>query len=101
MASLYFDKTSELIIKYSSWHSVEAISPIYFTILMALFAFSLTGAIRIWKFHRDGFFIYLISQITILFLPSFWIDWNAFSVVNAIITAVFILGYGWNWKWLK
>ncbi|NOR75552.1 MAG: hypothetical protein GQ525_10380 [Draconibacterium sp.] len=101
MASLFFDKTSALIIKYPSWHSVEAISPIYFTILMALFAFSLTGAIRMWKFHRDGFFIYLFSQIIILFLPSLWINWNAFSVVNVIFTAIFIFGYGWNWKSLK
>lgn len=101
MASLFFEKTSELIIEYSSWHSVEAISPLYFTVLMALFAFSLTGAIRIWKFHRDGFFLYFISQIVILFLPVIWIDWNAFSVVNAIITTVFILGYGLHWRWLK
>ena len=100
-ASLFFDKTSELIIKYSSWHSVEAISPLYFTVLMALFAFSLTGAIRMWKFHRDGFFLYFISQIIILFLPVVWINWNAFSVVNAIITTVFILGYGWSWRRLK
>ncbi len=101
LASLFFNKTSELIIEYSSWHSVEAISPIYFTVLMALFAISLTGAIRIWKFHRNGFFIYSISQIVILFLPVIWIDWNAFSVANAIFTSVFILGYGWNWRRLR
>ena len=101
LASMFFDKTSELIIEYSSWHSVEAISPIYFTVLMALFAISLTGAIRIWKFHRDGFFIYSISQIIILFIPIIWINWNAFSVANAIFTAIFIFGYGWKWKLLK
>jgi len=101
MASLFFDITSVLIIEYSSWHSVETISPLYFTVLMALSALSLTGAIRMWKFHRDGFFIYSISQIIILFLPVVWINWNAFSVVNAIITIVFILGYGWNWRLLK
>ena len=101
MASLFFDKTSELIIEYSSWHSVETISPLYFTLLMALSAISLTGAIRMWKFRRDGFFIYSIVQIVILFLPVIWIDWNAFSVANAIFTTVFILGYGWNWRRLK
>ena len=101
MASLFFDITSELIIEYSSWHSVETISPLYFTVLMALSALSLTGAIRMWKYHRDGFLLYSISQIIILFLPVVWINWNAFSVVNAIITIVFILGYGWNWRLLK
>ena len=97
LASLFFERTSELIIKYSSWHSVETISPLYFTVLMALFAFSLTGAIRMWKFHRDGLFLYSISQIVILFLPVVWINWNAFSVSNTIFTTVFIWGYGWNW----
>jgi len=101
MASLFFDKTSELIIEYSSWHSVETISPLYFTLLMALSAISLTGAIRMWKFRRDGFYIYSIVQIGILFLPVIWIDWNSFSVSNAIFTGVFILGYLLNFKYLK
>jgi len=101
LASLFFEKTAELIIKYSSWHSVDAISPLYFTILMALFALSLTAAIRMWKFHRDGIYLYFFSQLIILFLPVIWIDWQAFSVSNAITTCVFGIGYGWNWKRLR
>lgn len=101
LASLFFEKTSELIIKYSNWHSVEAISPLYFTVIMALSAGSLIGAIRIWKLHRDGFFIYLFSQFIILFLPAIWIGTNSFSVTGAIFTAVFIGGYALNWKWLR
>ncbi|NQU55356.1 MAG: hypothetical protein HQ522_22800 [Bacteroidetes bacterium] len=101
LASLFFEKTSELIIKYSSWHSVEAISPFYFTILMAMYALSLTAAIRIWKFHWDGFYLYVFSQTVILFLPVVWINWNAFSVTNTIVTGIFIVGYGLNWKVLK
>lgn len=101
LASLFFDKTTELIIKFSSWHSANTISPLYFTILMAMFALSLTGAIRIWKLHRDGFYLYILSQLIILFLPVIWIDWNTFSVTNSIVTGVFIVGYGLNWKYLK
>lgn len=101
LASLFFETTSELIIKYSSWHSVDAISPFYFTFLMAMFALSLTGAIRIWKFHWDGFYIYFISQLIILFLPTIWIDWQTFSVTNAIVSSIFILGYGINRKQLE
>ena len=93
LAALFFEKTSELIIKYSSWHSTEAISPFYFTLLMALFAISLTGAIRIWKLHRDGFFLYVFAQLAILFIPVIWIDWQAFSTTNAIFTTVFVAGY--------
>ncbi|MDO8952766.1 MAG: hypothetical protein Q7U86_09090 [Draconibacterium sp.] len=101
LASLFFEKASEQIIKYSNWHSVEAISPLYFTILMALSAISLTGAIRMWKLHRDGFFIYTIAQIILLFLPVIWLGWNSFSVTGAIFTAVFVAGYAMSWKRLR
>ena len=101
IASLFFQKTSGIIIKYSSWHTTEDISPLYFTVLMALFALSLTGAIRMWKRHRDGLYLYAVSQIIILFLPVIWINWQAFSTTNAIFTLVFIVGYGVNIKWLK
>ena len=101
LAALLFERTSELIIKYSSWNSVEAISPLYFTLLMALFALSLVGSIRMWKRHRDGFYLYSIAQLIILFLPAIWINWQAFSLSGAIFTTVFIVGYFLNWKWLK
>lgn len=101
LASVFFEKTSELIIKYSNTHTVEAISPLYFTLFMALSAISLTGAIRMWKLHRDGFFLFTVSQLIILFLPVIWLGWNSFSVTGAIFTAVFVVGYGMNWKWLR
>jgi len=101
LASLFFEQVGGLIIKYSSWHSVEAISPVYFTLLMALFALSLTGAIRMWKLHRDGFFLYIFAQLLILFLPVLWINPQAFSETNAIFTTIFIVGYSINLKYLK
>ena len=101
IAALFFEKTSEFIIKYSNWSSVDAISPVFFTALMALMAISLTGAIRMWKFHRDGFFLYIFSQLGILFLPAIWINWEAFSATNAIFTGVFFIGYGMNFKHLN
>ena len=100
-ASVFFEELSSVIIKYSSWNTTTQISSFYFTILMVLYAVSLTGAIRIWKLHRDGFIIYTISQLAILFLPVIWINWNALSVTNAIFTAIFILGYALNLKYLK
>jgi hypothetical protein len=101
LASVFYERASEIIIKYSNWHSVDAISPLYFTLLMVLSAISLIGAIRMWKLHRDGLFIYTISQLIILFLPVIWLGWNAFSVTGAIFTGVFVVGYAMNWKWLK
>jgi hypothetical protein len=98
LASVFFEKFSEIIVKYSSWHSVDEISPLYFTILMALNAVSLAGAVRMWKLHKDGYLLYIIAQLGILFLPALWIDWYAFSLTNAIFTAVFFIGYGINWR---
>lgn len=101
LVSVFFERAAKFIIKYSYYHSVEQISAFYFTALMVLFALSLIGAIRMWKLHRDGFFLYTISQISILFLPVVWMDWQAFSATNAIFTAVFVIGYGLNWKFFR
>ena len=101
LASLLFEKTVELVIKYSAWSSAESLSPLFFTILMVSYAISLTGAIRMWKAHRDGFFLYFFSQITILFLPILWMNWQSFSTTNAIFTGVFLVGYGLNWRWFR
>lgn len=98
IAALFFKDASEFIIKYSRWSSTEAISPLYFTLLMALNAISLTGAIRMWKLHRDGFLLYVLSQLIIVFLPMIWIDAQAVSVSNAIFTVIFIVGYGLNFR---
>jgi hypothetical protein len=97
-AALFFEEASEFIIKYSSWSSTEAISPLYFTLLMALNAISLSGAIRMWKLHRDGFYLYLFAQVIILFVPAIWINFEAISTSNAIFTILFITGYGINYR---
>lgn len=101
IASLFFEEATNLIVQYSSWHSTESISPVYFTVLMALSALSLVGAIRMWKLHKDGFFLYTFAQIVIVLIPVIWVGSHAFSVTNTIFTAVFITGYGLNFRWLK
>lgn len=100
-AAIFFEKSKEIITQYSSMYSAESLSPLYFTALMALYALSLVGAIRMWKLHRDGFYLYLLVQLIILFLPLVWIDGEAFSTTNAIFTLVFIAGYSINFRQLK
>lgn len=101
LASVFFNQASAFIIKYSNWHSTEAISPLYFTLIMAVSAVSLTGAIRMWKLHRDGFYIYSVAQIILLSIPIIWLGWNAFSVNGAIFTVIFVGGYGLNLRQLN
>jgi hypothetical protein len=101
VASLFFEKTKELIVAYSAMHSAEELSPLYFTALMALYALSLVGAIRMWKLHRDGLYLYIIVQLIILILPLIWIGGESFSTTNAIFTLIFIAGYSINIRHLK
>lgn len=101
LVSVFFDRAAEFIVKYSYYHSVEQISAFYFTVLMALFEISLTGAIRMWKLHRDGFFLYTFSQLTILFIPVIWMNWQALSATNAIFTVIFVGAYALNWKYMR
>jgi hypothetical protein len=101
IAALFFDEISELIIRYSSWHTTHAISPDYFLLLMVFYSLSLIGAIRMWKLHRNGYFIYVPAQLAILILPAIWLDWHALSVTNTFFTLVFIAGYTYNLKYLK
>ncbi|MDD2380649.1 MAG: hypothetical protein WCY58_04065 [Mariniphaga sp.] len=100
-AALFFEKSASFIVNYSSWHTTESISPVYFTLLMALFALSLTGSIRMWKLHRDGFLLYAFAQLAILFVPVIWLNWGAFSTANAIFSVIFLVGYGLNLRVLK
>ena len=101
VASLFFEKTKDLIVTYSSMHSAEGLSPLYFTALMALYALSLVGAIRIWKLHRGGLYIYVATQLLILFLPVIWMGGESFSTTNAIFTTIFVVGYTINFRYLK
>jgi hypothetical protein len=101
IASLFFDEISEIIIRYSSWHTTSDISAVYFLILMVFYSISLMGAIRMWKLHRNGYFLYVPAQLVILLLPVIWINLQALSVTNTFFTIVFIAGYTLNMKFLK
>lgn len=101
LAAIFFEQVSRLIVQYSSWHSTDTVSPLFFTLLMVFYALSLTGAIRMWKLHRDGFIFYVISQVAILFVPVIWINWNAFSFTNSIFITILIIGYTLNLKKMK
>lgn len=99
--SIFYEDAVILINKYSSVSDAGSLSPIFFTLLMFFHAVSLTGAIRMWKLHRDGYFLYMAAQVAILFLPVLWINSNSFSSTNAIVTGIFILGYTLNYKKLN
>jgi hypothetical protein len=54
-----------------------------------------------WQQHRDGYFMYRLAQLVIVFQPVIWVNGAALSVTNLIFTIVFMAGYAWHWKWLS
>ena len=93
LAALFFNPAKAWIISVTNSTSMDRITPLYFLLFMALCLLSFVGAVKIRKWQKAGLFFYLGAQLTMLFLPVIWLDWNAFSVVNAIFTTIFLLIY--------
>ncbi len=100
-AAIFYGKTQEIIVKYSSMHSTEQVPPVYFFIFSFLFAVSLFGVIQMWKMKKAGFFIYLAAQMAIFSFPLLWIGKEAFSAVALIFTTIFCLAYAIQFRNLK
>jgi len=65
----------------------------YFLINAALFIFSFTGAILMWKLRRSGFHFYTIAQILLLIIPLIFLKNFQLPGMNILLTAVFVLTY--------
>lgn len=98
LAGAFYGKSQEYILKYSSMHSTEELSAVYFLLMGFLFGSSFFGVHRMWKLKRSGFFIYLAAQLTILMLPLLWLGTGAFSAVVLIFTVLFAGAYASQYK---
>ena len=101
IATIFFNFVTEKIRMVTNITATEKLSPIYFAMLMAAFSVSLAGAIKLYRMQRAGIYFYLPAQLTILFLPVFWLGSNAFSATNAIFTILFSAVYLAHYKLLK
>ena len=93
LAALFFSPAKAWIISVTNSTSMDPMTPQYFLLFMALCLLSFVGVVKIRKWQKAGFFFYLGAQLAMLFLPVIWLDWNAFSVVNLIFTAIFVFIY--------
>ena len=66
-----------------------------------LYAISLAGATRMWRFRKIGFHLYTGAQIFLLILPVVSIEGFPFSIPGLLITAAFIFGYSTQLKFMK
>jgi hypothetical protein len=93
LAALFFDPAKAWIISITNSTSMDRITPLYFLLFMALCLLSFIGLVKIKKWQKAGLIFYFGAQLTMLFLPVIWLDWNAFSVVNLIFTTIFLVIY--------
>lgn len=88
-AAFFYEATVKKITSLTNITTTEKLSPLYFALFGTLFCVSLIGAIQLFRMKRSGFYFYLPAQILLLTIPVLWLGSNAFSVTNAIFTALF------------
>jgi len=98
IATFFFDAVTEKIRQLTNITATEKLSPIYFSLLMSAFSVSLVGAIKLYRMQRAGIYFYLTAQTIILFLPVFWLGFDAFSTTNAIFTLLFSAVYLYHYR---
>jgi len=72
----------------------------YFVVVLVLALSSLYGAIMMWKLKKMGFYLYSGANVIALFIPMIMAS-GKFSFFGLFITALFIILYGLNLKYLK
>ena len=98
--SLFYNFFAGKITGITNELSMEGTSPLYFFLMSAFHTLSLYGIITMWKFRKNGFFLYLIAQAAIVVLPVVFIGGNAFSVTNAIFTLIFVSIFFFYYLWI-
>lgn len=90
---VFFNEAREWVTSVTNTTSMNGVTRLYFGLFAGLSLLSCIGAIKMKNWQQTGFFLYIIAQLLMLFLPVFWFDWNSFSVINAIFTAIFLTIY--------
>ena len=92
-AAVFYRKAQEIVLKFSSLHTTDGLSPLYFLLFSLFFLISLLGVIRMWNLKRSGLFIYTAAQVMILSWPLAWMGLEAFSATALIFTVLFLGAY--------
>ena len=101
LAAIFYTQAQDIILRFSSAHTTEMISPIYFFLLSLLFVTSLFGVWSMWRLQRKGYFVYVAAQVMILLYPLIWLGKPAFSAVAVIFTSLFVAVYSFQYRHLR
>jgi len=63
-----------------------------------LYTFSFFGANLMWRLKKVGFHFYTAAQIAVVLLPMFYIKGFPLPVIDALVTALFIVLYFKHYK---
>lgn len=99
-ASVYYNFISDWVISITNDLSIQGTSRYYFLLLALAHFLSLYAVISLWKFRKNAFYLYLVAQLSIMFLPVLFVGKNSFSVVNFIFTFVFTVAYFFYYRWI-
>ena len=99
--TLFYNFFSGKIIGITNELSMEGTSRLYFLLMSAVQSLSLAGVTALWKFRRNGFFLYVFAQAAIILLPVIFLGKNSLSVTNTIFTIVFISIYFFYYRWIN
>lgn len=66
-----------------------------------LFGVSFYGAIKMWNLKKAGFHLYTASQILLLILQTIYLSQFGFPFLSVFITAIFVLLYTKNLKYMS
>ncbi|MGE5425329.1 MAG: hypothetical protein ACM3N9_08180 [Syntrophothermus sp.] len=81
------------VLKIPDWEQLLHIPGTFFLFSAILFAGSAAGALWMWKMRREGFHIYTISQILLIFNNMFYINNGSPQLFDVMVTGLFIYLY--------
>ncbi|HSN50729.1 MAG TPA: hypothetical protein VLR52_05810, partial [Bacteroidales bacterium] len=104
---LFFEQLKPLItesaetFKFPELKIVLDVSRVYFLVSAMLFAGSIFGALRMFRLKRDGFHFYTIAQIMLILSAMFFFRLPSPSLPELLISAIFVMLYSRNLKFLR
>jgi hypothetical protein len=93
IATVFNQPARRWIREWSSMYDVSRYTSVYFLLFTLLYCISFLGVLRMWRLKTSGLMLYIISQTTILFLPTIWMKKPVFPSVVIIFTILFMLLY--------
>lgn len=72
----------------------------YYLLILLVTSVSLTGALMMWNLRKNGFHLYTIANIILLYLPVIWFDFSL-NIAEVFFTGIFIAYYAMHLKYMK